>query len=256
MAFFRPWRIVVQPAAWVVFAVGFAGAARAGTLSVEPIKIALTPDTPNSFLTVSNDSDAPMRVQVTMFEWGHDADGKMLLAPTKDIIYFPPLFALKVGEKRRVRLGSATTFGEKEKTYRLFVEELPAVAKKEEKTIGVKVLMRLGIPIFLPPAKPNSSVQVGAAALRGGKLAFEVRNAGNVHVVLGDVEVEAFDAKGTKLVAHKWNGWYLLAAMVRRFENEVPADVCPLVTSVKIRAETGPGKFIESAVTVSGGCAP
>ena len=100
--------------------------ASAATFSVNPTQIYLSGRTTSALLTLRNDSTETLRFQLSAFAWNQSATGEILLEPTQDVVFFPALLTLKQGEERRIRVGSTVSPGAIEKTYRIFVEELPA----------------------------------------------------------------------------------------------------------------------------------
>jgi fimbrial chaperone protein len=94
-----------------------------------------------------------LQFQLSVFAWAQSPSGEMQLEPTEDIVFFPTLLTLKPNETRRVRVGSATTQEVREKTYRIFVEELPPAGTVAGS--GVRVLTKMGIPIFVRPVKKS-----------------------------------------------------------------------------------------------------
>ena len=102
-----------------------AGAAAAATFTVDPTQIFLSGRTGSVLLTLRNESTETLQFQLSVFAWAQSPSGEMQLEPTEDIVFFPTLLTLKPKETRRVRVGSATPQEVREKTYRIFVEELP-----------------------------------------------------------------------------------------------------------------------------------
>src|SRR5262245_47029620 len=133
-----------------------AEAVSASTLRVSPVQVNLSAASPSTLLTISNDSDQPIRIQVSASAWDQDSSGKMLLTPTRDVVFFPMMLTIAPHAERKVRVGSSAEFGSVEKAYRLFVEELPAAATPTA-TGGfqIQVLTRMGIPVFLQPVEPK-----------------------------------------------------------------------------------------------------
>ena len=111
-------------AALIAFAL-IASSARASGLNVTPIQLRLSPQTTKAMLTLRNDGPETVRYQVSASSWNQTSRGELQLAPTSEVLFFPALFTLKPGEERNVRVGVGTPFGLVEKTYRVFVEELP-----------------------------------------------------------------------------------------------------------------------------------
>ncbi|TMA08552.1 MAG: molecular chaperone, partial [Deltaproteobacteria bacterium] len=137
----------------IVLALGLlcgAGRVRASGLNISPVQIWLTPDASKSLLTLRNEGPEDARYQLSVMAWDEDARTGMKLGPTEDILVFPTVLELKVGETRSLRVGSMVPFGPVEKTYRVFLEELPAPEKPQARSM-VRVLTRVGIPIFLAP---------------------------------------------------------------------------------------------------------
>ena len=144
--------------------------AGASTFTVDPTQVFLTAKASSRMLTLRNQSDHPLRFQLTVFGWSQNERGEMDLVPTQDIVFFPTLLTLAPDEERKVRIGVATEFGATEKTYRIFVEELPPLVQPEEG--GVTVLTKMGIPIFLRPARAEARADIGALALNDHKLSL------------------------------------------------------------------------------------
>jgi len=206
---------------------GAAGPARASSFTVNPIKVVLSDRERSTLLTVHNQSSEPLRFQVSINQWSQSPGGEMGLSPTKDIVVYPSILSLAPGEQRKLRIGATVGAGPLEKSYRIFVEELPPLqsAKKSTST-EVRVLTKMGVPIFVEPAAPTSKASVSNLSLSGGKLAFDVRNDGNVHFVAGKVTARAVDGGDKVVHTAEAQGWYVLAGTVRHFEIQLPRDAC------------------------------
>ena len=230
--------------------------ARAGTFTVSSVQIFLSAQTKSEILTVRNASDAPIRFQASVFAWDQSAQGEMTLAATRDIVLFPTLFSLKPEEERNLRVGTATPPGSSEKTYRLFIEELPSQPGGTGTPGQVAIRTRLGIPIFIRPVKEVSAGRVAQLAVRDGRLTFAVRNDGTVHFLAQAVQVTGLDAAGETVLETKLDGWYVLAGGTRLYDLELPADTCPRLKTITITAQTPKTSFTERVDLSSVSCRP
>src|SRR4029077_15634724 len=115
----------------------------AATFRVSPVRLALTAPSTSGLLTLSNDSSETLRFQLTAFGWGEAPGGEMELAPTEEIILFPRLLTLEAGQERKTRVGDGAAFAASEKTYRVFVEEIPSSDRPNDPGSGVRVLTRM-----------------------------------------------------------------------------------------------------------------
>ena len=157
-------------------------ASAATTFTVSRVQVFLSAHVKSEMLTVGNVSAEALRFQLSVFGWDQDPQGELVLTPTRDIVFFPPLFSLAPGEQRNIRIGTATPPAATEKTYRIFIEELPPSDAPSGGAPGrVTIRTRLGVPIFLKPGKEVMSGRIEGLALRQGRVSFELRNTGNVH---------------------------------------------------------------------------
>src|SRR6185503_20021570 len=163
-----------------------AGAAAAATFTVDPTQIFLTGRSGSVLLTLRNESTEVLQFQLSVFAWAQSPSGEMRLEATEDIVFFPTLLTLKPMETRRVRVGSATAQEVREKTYRIFVEELPPTNAVGN---GVRVLTKMGIPIFVRPVKEVATATLSDLRQQEGALRFTLTNAGTVHVVPQSIKV-------------------------------------------------------------------
>src|SRR5689334_420229 len=153
--------------------------ARASSFTVNPIKVVLSDKERSTLLTVQNQSSEALRFQVSVSGWSQSPGGEMVLSATRDIVVYPSILSLAPGEQRKLRIGATVGAGPLEKSYRIFVEELPPLqSSQRSSSTEVRVLTKMGVPIFVEPPAIASKGSLTGLALSGGKLAFDLRNDG------------------------------------------------------------------------------
>jgi fimbrial chaperone protein len=164
----------------------------------------------------------------------------MVLKPTTDVVFFPALLTLSPNEKRNLRIGVQVRPGAAEKSYRVFVQELPPLVKSGTEDGTVRVLTKMGIPIFLEPPGAKSAPAVGGLSLQGSTLKFEVKNGGTAHFRSQKVLVTA--KAGSKVLhSQEVEGWYVLAGGVREYVVELPKAACQGLSSIQVDLESDKG---------------
>ena len=229
-----------------------AGRARASGLNISPVQVWLSPDTSKSLLTLRNEGPGDARYQVSTMAWDEDARSGMKLAPTEDIVVFPTILELKAGETRSLRLGTVVPFGPIEKTYRVFLEELPAPEKPQARST-VRVLTRVGIPIFLAPVKSLEDIRLSPVSLGKAVASLDVQNTGNVHFRVDNVRMEGFGQGGTRLFEKQAQGWYVLAGGHKRYDLEIPKDACAKVRKLVLSVKTDKDQVLQEPLETPGG---
>ncbi|HYV66292.1 MAG TPA: fimbria/pilus periplasmic chaperone [Myxococcales bacterium] len=233
-----------------------ASSARAGGLNVSPIQLLLSPQTTKAMLTLRNDGVETVRYQVSATSWNQNSKGELQLAPTNEVLFFPALFTLKPGEERNVRVGVGTPFGLVEKTYRVFVEELPPTARPAQPSSEVRVLTRVGVPVFLAPARAVERRTIEGLGARGGRASFRVSNQGTLHFREDAVKLRGLDAKGEVLFEREQRGWYVLAGGALDYEFELPKGCQGLAALLaSVTADNG-DRFEQRAPAEPSACAP
>jgi fimbrial chaperone protein len=229
----------------------------ASAFTVNPIKITLSGKDQSALLSLQSQSGEALRFKVFAQEWSQSPQGEMKLKDTKDIVVFPALLTLGPKEERKLRIGSMVAAGAVEKTYRVFVEELPALrAPQTASKSEVKVLTKMGIPIFIRPAKPTTAGVVQGISVAKGKLGFTVKNTGNVYFLLQSAKIKALDAAGKTTFEKTVEGWYLLAGGARVWEIDFPKDACAKSKSLIIDVQSEDIKLNGRADIAAAACAP
>lgn len=208
--------------------------AAAGNFGISPIRVDLDRNARSGAITVSNDDAESLRVQIRLFEWTQDAAGKDEYRESEDLIYFPKLLVIDKNAQKLVRVGLRTPGAAQEKTYRLFVEELPGPpAPGVPGGARVAIAVRFGVPIFLKPAKTEARGEIEKIDMSKGVLRVVVRNTGNAHFIISKITASSESAYSKEVP-----GWYLLAGAVREHVVPVPPELCQKLKRVEITTQT------------------
>ena len=234
-----------------VFAFSFLTFAGAGQFGVSPIRIDMDRGARSGAITITNDEQAePLRAQLRLFEWTQDANGKDDYQVNEDLLYFPSLMTLEKGEQKLVRVGLKTPAFEREKAYRLFIEELPAPPAAGAARVAIAV--RFGVPIFVKPAQEDVRGNIDKLSMEKGILRVGVRNTGNVHFTIKSITAISSDALSQEVA-----GWYLLAGAAREHSIEIPAQVCAKLKQVEVTIKADPPLELKGTLSVNGSmCGP
>jgi fimbrial chaperone protein len=213
-------------------------AAAAGEYSVSPMRIFLDREAASSVVTIINSGTDRTTFQVAAMEWTQDADGRDRYAQTTDVIFFPKILTLQPGESRVVRVGVQAFPAKTERTFRLFIEPLPAPAQEPlPPGAHISVNLRFALPVFVKPAVRAAAGEIDVAAVRKGVLALTLRNTGNEHLRLDDgVAVIGHDAQGNDVFTERLDSRYLLAGMSRQLSLTLPKGACPRLSTLEITA--------------------
>lgn len=240
----------------VLAAVGFSStAAEASSFAVTPTTIALRPGAATAVLTVENRDKVTLRFELKAVAWDQAADGRPVYHPTEDLIFFPPLLTVAPGEKRLIRIGTEVPFGATERSYRLFLYELPPLEKPggAGMTAQITVLTNVGVPVFLEPARTVASPGLlDGLRLQGGELDFTVKNDGNVRLVVLGTLIRALDGRGGVVFSGKARAGYVLAGGRLHFHLHVPERDCSkahkLTLTTTVEQPTADGNFVDKTL--------
>jgi fimbrial chaperone protein len=231
-------------------------AARASQFSVNPTRIQLTPRVTSALVTVRNEGQSAIRLQVKTHAWSQRLDGQMQLDATDQVVVFPTLISLNPGEERRIRVAVTAPPGEVEQSYRVFLEELPTPPSAGVQTTGVQMLTRVGIPVFLQAISPAMRAGLSEIGLSQDVLHFQVDNLGNTHFVPDGIHVRGQSAAGETVVDSSTDGWYILGHGARRYELRIPSPNCQRVRSILIEMKAGDTTLEGRLDTPGGACGP
>jgi len=205
--------------------------------SVTPIMLTFDGITKSGVININNDEDNKLQVQMKAFEWTQDEKGQDQYVESNDILFFPKIMGIEKKEQRILRAGITGSGGSREKTYRLFIQEIPDPGTKSAET-QIRVAIRFGVPIFVKPQKEEIRGQIDKVALGEGKLQTVVRNTGNSHFVIQSILIKGTDREGKETFSKELSGWYLLAGSVRSYETPLAQEVCRDTARFHVKVKT------------------
>lgn len=215
------------------------GRAMAGDFAVNPIRLELGASARSGVIGVRNESKDKLSFQLQAMEWTQDGTGKDQYADTQDLIFFPKIMSVEPGEEGLIRVGSRNALVPAEKTYRLFIEELPGVAKTPEGgSAQINVLIRFGAPIFVTPIKPMDTLEISNVELVKGILTILAKNTGNRHQIVQGIQLKGADARGNEVYALTFADRYLLAGTTKSYTTSIAADQCAKIVGLVVEFKT------------------
>ncbi len=230
-------------------------AAAAGEFSVNPIRLELGAAARSGVIVVKNEGKGKLSFQLSAMEWTQDDSGKDQYADTRDLIFFPKIMTIDPGQDGVIRVGIKNAALPTEKTYRLFIEELPAVVKSPDGSgVQINVLIRFGAPIFVGPLKPKDGLEIDNLTLARGTASFSARNVGNRHQVAQGIHLRGADAGGKEIYALTIADRYLLAGTNKPYTASIAADLCSKLASLEVEVKTDKATAARKLAVTSAMC--
>lgn len=208
----------------------------AGSFTVNPVRVTLSPGRAVAAITVHNDGNDASVIQLETSRWTQQ-NGKDVLAPTEDMLATPPIFTLQPGGSQIVRVGlRRPADAQGEVTYRLLLREVPPPQPISQ---GLRVALAISMPVFVVSAHPAfANLTWQAARLADGSIELQATNTGNAHVQIGALEL--LPADGAAPLAQKSVATYVLPGNTRSWTLKSTVDV-PAGSILRIQAITDGG---------------
>lgn len=193
-------------------------AVEAGQLKVSPIRVELDADRPLGVITVGNPSDQPVLLHLRISEWNH-LGGHDVFSDTRDVLLNPMIFELQPQQEQLVRIGLIRpNTSQRERAFRLFVQEVPAGPAVQKRRIAT--YLKISLPVFLAPAKPDVPILTWHLEPKSAEeLVLRVENQGNQHAEIDSVSLLRPNGKPVAAIDRRT---YVLAGQQRKWT--IPAD--------------------------------
>jgi fimbrial chaperone protein len=164
--------------------------ATAGAFTIAPVRVELGPGKRTEALTVRNEADHPVLIQVETQAWSQ-VDGEDRLETTTEALATPPVFTLPAGGQQILRVALRRAAApERELQYRLVLQEVPPEAPLDAP--GLRMALRVSLPVFVRPALAAAPVLHWQAVREGPeRLMLVAENTGNAHAQIIDFRLFA-----------------------------------------------------------------
>ena len=166
-----------------------AAPALAGSFSVTPVRIYMTPRDRAVAITITNEGDSPVALQADINVWSQKPDGTDELVLTEDLILSPPIIKLAPKARQVVRLALLKPAdASRQLTYRLIVREIPEATAPKGNTLEVPIALALSMPVFITP--PIAKRDINCQSVReGAALAITCANTGSAYAQIREILV-------------------------------------------------------------------
>ncbi|HUU72528.1 MAG TPA: fimbria/pilus periplasmic chaperone [Burkholderiales bacterium] len=215
--------------------------ALSGDFSVTPIRVYLDKDRKADVVTVKNSGIVPLQFEIRPRAWTQNASGEDVYVDTREVLAFPRLMTLKGGEERDIRIGMKIPPGAIEKTYRVYIAELPPTSRPDDSAsdgTNVAFLINFAAPVFFAPIKPEPSLEIGRFDLADNRVDTTLKNSGNVHLFVEEMTVVGLDASDNEVYRETIPERYLLAGTTRAYKLDIPPGQCQALTTIIYNVRT------------------
>jgi fimbrial chaperone protein len=226
----------------------------AGQWRISPTRLDLDRENRNGELSVRNDGDERVNLQVKAVAWTQDQDGKDQYVDTAELVFFPKMLNLTANEEKVIRAGVLSAPVAREKSYRLMVQEIPPPRKTETPTVAIA--LKFSLPVFVKPVREDVKGVIEKIELSHGTLSTLVKNAGNSHFRIVTVGVSGKSATGEPTFSKTVDGWYLLSGASRSYTIPLPAAECAKSSTVEVSVKSDRISFEKSFRVDNAMCSP
>jgi len=228
--------------------------AGAGNWRVVPIRLFLSPSTRSDSVTLVNSGDTPLNLQVSAARWTQNPAGEDQYQPSDELIFFPRVLTVPAGEERILRAGIKLPPGDREETFRLFIEEIPAA--KSGGNSAVQIAVRFGLPVFIAPPHAAPIARIDDLSLARGRAQVRLSNPGNRHLLPTSLAFTGLDVDGAALYSHTLQPWYLLAGSSRGYEQVISAEECSKTHTLRFAVGAEDLQASRDLIVPPGACSP
>jgi fimbrial chaperone protein len=156
------------------------GEAWAGSFTVTPVRVFMTPRDRVIAMTIVNEGDERLVLQTDLYAWRQSPTGQDELLETEELRVAPPVISLPPKGRQVVRLAvTKPPDNSQQLTYRLFVREIIEVNfQPKEGEVAFPIALTLSLPIFITPRGLERDVRCMAGGFEGEKLKVKCENKG------------------------------------------------------------------------------
>lgn len=200
--------------------------AATGALRVAPTRLDLKLDKRATVLAVRNTGDAPTFLQIETKLWSQES-GVDNYSDANDLIVSPPVFSVDPGAEQIVRVARRTTSSPlEERSYRLFVQEVPLAGNSRGQQLNV--VLRIGVPVFVtPPDATAPQIDWSLSCPPSGPKTLRILNSGGRALRIDELAIRAEGAEDQ--VEH---AVYVLAGAARSIRITNASLPAPRITVV------------------------
>ena len=165
--------------------------AMAGSFSVTPVRIYMTPRDRAVAVTIVNEGDTEVALQADLNTWTQKADGEDQLVLTEDMILSPPIMKVPPRGRQVVRLAMLRPpDASRQLTYRLIVREVPEATMPKDQVLQIPISLAMSMPVFITPpaARRDMSCAIGRAADQA--LTAQCSNIGSAYAQVREIVVK------------------------------------------------------------------
>ena len=214
----------------------------AGVWRVIPILLEFDQKTRSGVITLYNEGETKVSLQINSMVWSQDGAGKDQYQDDAELIFFPRLLTIEPGKSQVLRVGLQIPATSVEKTYRLFIEEIPE-PRKADQGATIAIALRFGVPIYAAPLKSEARGEFVEAVLAKGTINTVIKNSGNVHFRIQTVQLVGKDASGAEVLRQKLDGWYLLSGVSRPYVFTLKDEECRKAATLELLVDTDRDDF-------------
>ncbi len=209
----------------------------AASISTYPMRVELEEESNIGNITVFNSGDKPANIQVRAMDWKQDSKtGEEQLSETSELVFFPKIFSIPAKGQQMVRVGYQGKVGDREKSFRLFVRELPV---DEPGVTGARFALQISSPAFIYPkgAQQPTKPEIKGIELADGKLMARIENHGVRYYSMNKLEISGSKANQSSY-SSEVAGWYVLAGSSKLFPLNISRADCLKMDSIALTAHT------------------